>query len=654
MGKVCWDFPLLGTSSLSGSNNAAITMFKGTGIMDGLAREVCQNSLDAKDPDLAPDVPVKVVFDLKYIEKAKYPMFAEYEKAVNNADNYWKGQALCTPQITEFINRIQSALNQDSIPVLIMSDYNTTGLQGVNAAPNEKSYWQLLVNTEGISIKQNENSAGSFGIGKNAPFAYSSLNMVFYNTFAKDGGRAFEGVTHLVTTQREYKGRMLPANSSGKYLVLENEFSGRPILPSDDCPLAKIPEFNRTETGTDVAVFGFSTDDYPDWEKATAVAVLKNFILAIMDGKLEVTVKSETAQYEIKKDSVEELLSRAFVDQQQLKFTKQIYETVTKGQLVKRKIAEKDDLSIYVRFDDAYTASLSRFRSTGMLINTTQESLPHYSVVIVVNDVGEWKLSKALRDAEPPQHTEWKAKNVTGNKTQYNRVGNYLRAINREIQKVLDEFEKAEITDKMDAGIGNYLPDASDSSGSSEGTDGLRTDIKINEISSYNGDILYSNQYESAESSTGGSTQNSGFKAGKRKRKRRMKKKIPVVSPKKGDEKGVAAGSGKVRIVTPNITDHRTYYIAANKYRLFVDCPKDYSKVFIQYFAGRDDESQDPLTIKNFKAEGLPRQDVHGETIGPISLKQGANTLYLEFENDEIMAVIPVFTMEVTNEKQGD
>lgn len=69
MGKVCWDFPLLGTASLNGSNNAAITMFKGTGIMDGLAREVCQNSLDAKDPDLGSDVPVRVVFALSYIEK---------------------------------------------------------------------------------------------------------------------------------------------------------------------------------------------------------------------------------------------------------------------------------------------------------------------------------------------------------------------------------------------------------------------------------------------------------------------------------------------------------------------------------------------------------------------------------------------------------
>ena len=47
------------------------------------------------------------------------------------------------------------------------------------------------------------------------------------------------------------------------------------------------------------------------------------------------------------------------------------------------------------------------------------------------------------------------------------------------IQKALDEFEKAEITDKMDGGVGSYLPDASDSSTTNEGTDGLKTDVKI-------------------------------------------------------------------------------------------------------------------------------------------------------------------------------
>ena len=364
------------------------------------------------------------------------------------------------------------------------------------------------------------------------------------------------------------------------------------------------------------------------------------------------TIKSPGALYEIRKDTIEDLLYKTFTNDPQLKYTKQIYETITKTTPRKVKISEKDDLSIYVRYDDGYSQSLSRFRSTGMLINTTtNDVLPHFSVVIVVNDVGELDLSKTLREAEPPQHTEWKAKNITDNRELHNKAARFIRNIGKEIQKALDEFEKADITDKMDGGVGSYLPDASDNSTSGEGTDGLKTDIKISEISSYDGRVFYNSQYESVESGTGKDAPKSGLKAGKKKRKKKTNVKIPVVTPGQGSDKGVKGGSGKVKIATVSIRDHRTYYVAGNKYRAYINSPANYEKVYIQYFAGREDDEQDELIIKNVKLEGLPRIDVHGNKIGPISLKEGKNVIYVEFESNEIMAVIPVFTMEVANEK---
>lgn len=654
MGKVCWNFPLLGTGSLSGSNDAAITMFKGSGIMDGLAREVCQNSLDARDENVPDEESVKVKFKLFELERDRFSMFKEFGQALQGAYDYWNNSPVKTKKIIDFLDTVSKYLAMEKIPVLIMSDYNTIGLNGVKPAPGETSYWELLVNTEGISIKQNQNSAGSFGIGKNAPFAYSGLSTVFYNTLAKDGGRAFEGVTHLVTTQKEYKGDMRPTHPSGKYLYLEDEYTGRPILPDDKCSLAEVDEFNRTETGTDVAIFGFKTEEYENWEEAVTVAVLKNFILAIKNGKLEVEIESPSKHYTVSKENLEELLYKRFKDDPPLKWTRQIYETVTKTEPQSATIAEKDDLSIYVRYDDGYSAALSRFRSTGMLINTTTESLPHYSVVIIVNDVGEMTLSKTLREAEPPQHTEWKAKNITDNRTLHNLAARYIRNITKAVQKVLDEFERADITDRMDAGIGNYLPDASEGA-SEEGTDGLRTDVKISEISSYEGRVFYNNQYESAGSNQGADTTKSGIKTGKKKRKKKKKAKIPVVKPTDKDGKGVSAGAGKVKISTLSLSDHRTFYMAGNKYHMFINSPKEYEKVYIQFYAGRDDDKQDAVSIKNVKVAGMPLMEVHGEKIGPIPIIEGGNDLYIEFENNEIMAVIPVFTMEVTSdEKQSN
>ena len=321
MKEGCWDFPLLGTGNQSGNNIAAITMFKGSGIMDGLAREVCQNSLDAKDKSLPLDTPVKVKFELVEIEKKEYSMFEGYQKALDSSIDYWSTSPLRTPKIMEFLGNVKKALDLEKIPVLIMSDYNTVGLKGVNAKQGEKSFWDLLVNVEGLSDKQDENSAGSFGIGKNAPFAYSALNLVFYNTLAQDGGRGFEGVARLVTTQKEYNGTLRPTQPIGKYLYLEDEYTGRPILPIDNCPLSQLDIFNRNEIGTDVAVFGFKTNEYEDWERNIAIAIIKNFVLAILNSKLEVEIKSPKITYNISKSNVENLLFKDFSDEPQLSRT---------------------------------------------------------------------------------------------------------------------------------------------------------------------------------------------------------------------------------------------------------------------------------------------------------------------------------------------
>ncbi len=429
----------------------------------------------------------------------------------------------------------------------------------------------------------------------------------------------------------------------------------RPKLSRSRCGLSQLDIFNRNKIGTDVAVFGFKTNEYEDWERNIAIAIIKNFVLAILNSKLEVEIKSPKITYIISKSNVESLLFKDFSDEPQLKYTRQVYENLTKVDPIKVTIEEKDDLSIYVKYEDAYAQSLSRFRSTGMLINTTTvDVLPHFSVVIIVNDVGEMGLSKTLREAEPPQHTEWKAKNITDNAPLKNRAARDLRKIGKEIQRILDEFEKADITDKMDAGIGNYLPDSTDESGSHEGNDGLKTDIKINENSTYDGRVMYNRQYETAESGEGAKTPKSGIKTGRKKRKKKKPVQIPVVEPKKGENKGVISGTGKVKIISPKIIEQRIFYKAANKYQFYVNSPQDYSRVFLQFYAGRDDDKNDPVVVKNVKLENIPRIEVNSQKIGPISLHQGDNTLFIEFENSEIMALVPVFTMEVTNEKQSD
>lgn len=646
---ICWDFPLLGTASLSGSNDAAITMFKGSGEMDGLAREVCQNSLDAKNRDLDESLPVRVRFELLYVKTANHSVFSEFKEIVNNASNYWKNNPLSTEKTMQFLETAQSMLARDSIPILVMSDYNTYGLSQQGDEQNP-SFWDLLVNTEGISKKQDDNSAGSFGIGKRAPFAYSALRMVFYNTLSKENERAFEGVAHLVTSQRKYNEKLLKTVASGKYLFLEDEYSGRPIVPADGNSISLIDAFNRTEVGTDVAIVGFKEQEYPEWEKATAAAIIKNFILAIVRGKLEVEMVSPSCHIEINSSTVEKMLFLNYKDEEQLKFTRQIYQTLTE-QPKNFRVAEKDDLSIYVRYDEHYIGAQSRFRSTGMLINTTMESLPHYSIVVVVNDVGTKDLSKTLREAEPPQHTEWKAKNIVDDPELRKKAKRYIREIRNAVQHTLDEFEQADYAETLDAGIGGYIPDATDETGGREGSDDLKIDVKIQDIKTDDGRTLYNQQYSSAESAEGKDQGGSGIKVGTKKRKKKKKVRIPVVKAEGGaHQPGVSQGNGKVIIKTPKLLDTRIYHKAGKKYCQYIKTEQAYDRVYIQYYADREDGKQDTLTIKNIKVGNDPLINVDNTKAGPISLVSGSNTIYIEFTTDEIMAVESVFTMEVVYE----
>ena len=124
-----------------------------------------------------------------------------------------------------------------------------------------------------------------------------------------------------------------------------------------------------------------------------------------------------------------------------------------------------------------------------------------------------------------------------------------------------------------------------------------------------------------------------------------------MVKPEGSTEKGIAPGRSNVRIITPKITEHRTFYVNENKYRLYINSPEAYDRVFVQYYAGRDDEKQEALVVRNIKSDNFEMHPMNQEKIGPISLKEGSNILDVEFENSEIMAVIPVFTMEVLYEK---
>ena len=167
--KIGWRFPPLSGGTKQGYTNNDIEGFKGEELIDNLAREICQNSLDARDKNSLE--PVKVVFELKHVERDKYDVFSGYEKCLQGCRRFWSRGEKIDEKLETFLDDAESVLSKPQISVLIASDYNTRGLVGNHNLDALDTPWEALTGADGMSVKPDDNSGGSFGIGKNAPFA---------------------------------------------------------------------------------------------------------------------------------------------------------------------------------------------------------------------------------------------------------------------------------------------------------------------------------------------------------------------------------------------------------------------------------------------------------------------------------------------------
>lgn len=187
MAYIGWRFPPLSGGNKQAYTRQDIESFKGEELMDNLAREICQNSLDAISPSA--NEPVKVVFECKEIKQADYPLFDEYKTCLKGCREFWAEDG--DKKLNEFLSGAEETLAKEKINLLIASDSNTKGLSG-SKTPRARSTWEALTSSDGLSVKEGDTSAGSYGVGKNAPFACSTLSMVFYNTYSEeDHDKAF-------------------------------------------------------------------------------------------------------------------------------------------------------------------------------------------------------------------------------------------------------------------------------------------------------------------------------------------------------------------------------------------------------------------------------------------------------------------------------
>jgi hypothetical protein len=468
MGNACFKFPRLNGGCSSGLNNAGIETFK-SDPWGKLARECAQNSLDAR----IGEAPAKLVFRFHEIPKDDIPGINDLREAFIHCKEYWNHK---DSQEYKFSNQALEFFDQEKIPVLEISDYNTTGLHGADKERGRA--WHALVMSAGECNKSVEN-AGGFGIGKSAPFAVSAWRTVFYSSLTPEGDYAFRGVcynmTHLDQEGKETQG-------IGYYGDIEED--GTEILSIRD--RERIPKlFCREESGTSIFVLAFSYMEGSDLITMQAKlkhAVLENFWPAVYFGKICFVIGNEG----ITKDNLAEHMAK----DEGLKMFMQCMESSDKV-YTQEKVGSLGECELFFILTDDARQELVCTRASRMRIQSISSrwGLPGTGFIGLFSCLSP-EGNRILKNMEPPEHNTWDYRRSNGDDNTLSENGRkmILRDFRNWIKnKILEQARKTytEETDLEDAGRFFNEPDPPiDGVPPEDGSNGEETENNHNAFSS--------------------------------------------------------------------------------------------------------------------------------------------------------------------------
>lgn len=404
-----WNSVSTGGGDTDGLNNSMIEHFTGN-YNYFLAREIIQNSLDAKSKGVTNKLPVKVVFGLEYLQKSTFPGHSELIEVINSAKLFWQHHE----ETVLFLNKAHECLSKEKIPCLRISDYNTVGLSGTDA--DMQGGWFNLVRSTGASFKRS-GEGGSFGIGKGAPFASSDLRTVFYSTKNDSGVSVFQGKAELVSfsdTSGDIKRGVI------SYGLQQNSVRDPVLIPKG---------FWRAIQGTDIIIPGYKLT--PDWIDDLEKSILRNFWYAIHCNDLEVEVEDRA----INTDNLSDFLVKHFVNEPFKDYVEpignplQYYLAVTQGEEVgkNKKLKLLGETKFYFKLIESPMNYVAMLRRSHMVIYSRRFNFPgNFAGVFICDDENG---NNHLRKMEPPAHDKWDPKrNKTNGEAIINEISVFVRA----------------------------------------------------------------------------------------------------------------------------------------------------------------------------------------------------------------------------------
>lgn len=435
MSNLRWRYSELKGGMRQGISNAAIEGFAGNRI-GSLTREICQNSLDAKD--IKVNGPVIIQFKEFLLDRSDFPDVDGLTKSFEYA--LLETKKLKDQKAYNSIKKSLNIIKDNKIRFLRISDFNTTGLDGINTKSH--SSWNNLVSAEGISDKDSS-AGGSFGIGKNASFAASDLRTVFYSTLNEANERATTAVANLPSYDLE----------DGESFTQGPEFLGIDERNSPYLDLINLDiNFKREKKGTDIYISGFIDDDN---ELNIIKELLNNYLYAIFEESLIVEVNDKV----ISKKNIFNLLE-TYKNDLEVE-TIELYQLLTSSEVkvYHEKVKEENDIEIRIILNGEGSRSISMIRKPWMKVLNQKGFKRHFSFFGTCFIKGQ-KLNELLRKAENPLHNQWEPDRVLGRK---NEVADDIKKIKKIISDILENLHEIDVPETLDVfGAGDFIPLDSD------------------------------------------------------------------------------------------------------------------------------------------------------------------------------------------------
>ena len=457
--EIGWEFPSNGCGEAPGDNNGAMDTFAGQKL-SAMVREVIQNSLDAKPEDS--DLPVRLAFSLHDLGPEQISGFHELSRHVEACENMVKEQGLS--HVEAVYRKSKESLRANApIPVLVISDYNTTGLVG--PLNKQKGAWFALTKGTGITQKQNASSLGSFGHGSKAPFLMAAARTLFYLTKIKSeqGDQLrFQGKSILLSHEHPLQSDVT-TQATGFFGFKEGL---KPLIDSEVPSWATDLRQKDTDGYGTSIIIPFTSFDrglFPE----TKITVVANFFYAIKEGRLEVVVDGE----EITKDNIEETFNWcvANLENEQDEIDVEHIEGCFKSirTIIEASFSGSQELpgfgriDWYLRLDDEVDyKSVAIARESGMLITRRPPQLQRFPGIkqfdmFVFINPGDG--SAALKRLENPEHTNFEFGRVTHAVDERRVLAAYKKLV-KEIRRILSNYASSETSEEEDiSDLAKYL-----------------------------------------------------------------------------------------------------------------------------------------------------------------------------------------------------